>query len=270
MFTRTLGGRKYRSPARMARLAVISFSFFAFAAPAAHATLRVVNHNDPAGDPTLITYQITRSDGTAFPQFSLGDGINKSFGVRGGYSYVIQALPPAGWHVAAIECVGKGFAGEFTYDVPNGRVTTVHQDATHEQTCAFTNSNAAPATSGGQAGGGTSSVSPSVPSSEVSKVSLPKGPAVVRVRGGRGFATANVRLSRRSVVRCELLRGKRVLASKRVTHRAGTYPCTARLSSRTRHALRAQGLKKATLTLKVVVAAGKATHVFRYRVIVKF
>ena len=71
-------------------------------------------------------------------------------------------------------------------------------------------------------------------------------------------------------MRCQLLRGKRVLGTKRVRHRAGTYPCTVRLSSRTRHTFLAQGLKKTTLTLKVVVAAGKATHVFRYRVIVKF
>jgi hypothetical protein len=272
MLAHMLGGRTYRSSARMARLAVISFSFFALAAPAAHATLRVWNYNDPTGDPTPTNYQLIRvSDQFTFP-FTLGEGVDRSFGVAPKpdgtpESYVIQALPSTGWHVADIKCVGRGFPGEFTIDIPNGRVTAVHQDKTHEQTCTFTNSNAPPGSV--QAGSGTSGVSPSVPSSEISRVTLPKGPAVVHVSAGRGFATAKVRLSRRSVVRCQLMRGKRVLASKRVTHSAGTYPCTVRLGSRTRRALRAQGLKKTTLTLKVVVAADKATHVFRYRVIVK-
>jgi hypothetical protein len=264
-----LGGRTYRSLARMARLAVITFSFFALAAPAAHATLRVANYNDPTGDPTQITYRLTRSDGTVFPTFTLGDGINRSFGVATGFTYTLQMVSP-GWQAENIQCAGLS-QSDFTVDKVHNQVTMVHGTAPGqdvEQTCTFTNGRVS--STGGTGGGSPSSgVSPSVPASELPRVTLPRGPAVVHVSAGRGFATAKVRLSRRSVVRCQLMRGKRVLASKRVTHSAGTYPCTVRLSSRTRRALRAQGLKKTTLTLKVVVAAGKATHVFRYRVIVK-
>lgn len=267
MLTRTLGGRRYRSLARMARLAVISFSLFAFAAPAAHATMRVWNYNDPKGDSTQITYRLTRSDGTVFAPFTLGDGIDRSFGVATGFTYTLQALLPQGWQTEDITCVGLN-QSDFTIDKAHSQVTMVHGTAPGqdvEQTCTFTNGRV----SGTGGGPPSSGVSPPVPPSELPRVTLPTGPAVVHVAAGRGFATARVRLSRRSVVRCQLLRGKRVLATKQVTHRAGTYPCTVRLSSRTRRALRAQGLKKTTLTLKVVVAAGKATHVFRYRVIVK-
>lgn len=267
MLTRTFGGGGPRPPARIARLAVLSLTFFALAAPGAQATLRVVNHNDPAGDPTLMTYRLLKAPGTTpyVPDFTLADGADRSFGVIAG-TYTFQALLPSGWQVAAITCVGRGFAGEFTIDVANGRVTAIHQDKTHEQTCAFTNRRV-PA-SGGQTPP-SSAVSPSVPPSEVSKVTLPKGPALLRVRAGRAFVSATIRISRRSVIRCQLLRGTRVVGTARVVHKPGTYAVPVRLNPRSRRELRARGLKQTILTLKVVVVAGKATHVFRYRALVR-
>jgi hypothetical protein len=252
----------------MAPLAVVTFTLFVLTAPAAHATLRIWNYNDPSGDPTKITYRMTRSDGTVFPTFTLGDGIDRSFGVLTGYAYTVQALLPAGWQAETIKCLGLN-ESDFTIDKAHATVTLVHgtgPNQTIEQTCTFTNGRVP---SSGATGPASSGVAPTVPQSEVSRVTLPKGPAVVHVRAGRGFATANVRLTRRSVIRCQLLRGTRILGTKRVTHSAGTYPVTVALTSRARRSLRAQGLKKATLTLKVVVVAGKATHVFRYRVIVR-
>jgi hypothetical protein len=270
MLTGAPGGRLHRSPARIARLAVLCFTFFAVMAPGAHATLRVVNHNDPAGDPTLITYRLSTPERSPLvPDFTLGDGASTSFGVDPdiyGHTFIIQALPPTGWKVEAIQCLGSGFAGEFTYDLANGRVTTVHQDKSHEQTCSFTNGRVS------SSGGGSpppSGISPSVLPSEASKVSVPKGPALLRVRVGRGFASATVRITRRSVIRCQLLRGTRVVGSARVVHNAGTYVVRVALNPRSRRQLRARGLKQTTLTLKVVVVAGKATHVFRYRALVR-
>src|SRR5438034_712540 len=97
MLTGTLGGRVPRQPARIARLAVLCFTFFAVAAPSAHATLRVVNHNDPAGDPTLINYRLSSSTNPAvLVNFALHDGEDKSFGVLPG-TYTVQALLPSGW-----------------------------------------------------------------------------------------------------------------------------------------------------------------------------
>jgi len=264
MVTGAFGGRLLRSSDGIARLAVLSVTFFALAAPAAHATLRVANHNDPAGDPTLMTYRLLASGSPTpiVPDFALADGADRSFGVAAG-TYTFQALLPSGWQVAAIQCLGRGFPGEFTIDVPNGRVTAVHQDKTHEQTCAFTNRRVS------GSGGGGSGVAPSVPPSEVAKVVLPKGPALVRVRAGRGFASATVRITRRSVIRCQLLRGTHVVGTTRVTHSPGTYTVRVALTRSSLRALRGRGLKRTTLTLKVVVVAGKATHVFRYRALVR-
>jgi hypothetical protein len=260
-------GRSTRRSAGMMRLAVLSATMFALAAPSAHATLRVVNHNDPAGDPTLMGYRLLQppSPTPLVPDFQLADGASRSFGVTPG-TYTLQALPPAGWHVAAIQCVGRNHAGEFTIDVANGSVTAVHEDKTHEQTCTFTNSRVSTSPSVPP----PSAISPSVPPSEVSRVKLPTGPALLRVKVGRGFASATVRITRRSVIKCQLLRGTHVVGTSRVTHRPETYSVRVALSSRQMRLLRRAGLKRVVLTLKVVtVADNKATHVFRYRALVR-
>lgn len=266
MLTVTFGRSVHRLPIRIALPAVLSLAFFASAAPGAHATLRVANYNDPAGDPTLTTYRLLSSERpiASVPDFTLADGADRSFGPKPG-TYTFQALPPAGWQVAAIECVGRNFAGEFAIDVANGRVTAVHQGYTpepHEQTCTFTNRRVDSPPS--------SAVSPSVPASERSSVVLSRTPALLRVRGGRGFAAATVRITRRSQIRCQLLRrGTRVVGAARVVRRAGTHEVRVALKPRIRRRLRARGLERVTLTLRVVVADKKGKHVFRFRALVR-
>jgi hypothetical protein len=267
MLCSAFNGGMLRRSVRVARLAVLSAMLLAFAAPSAHATLRVVNHNDPAGDPTLITYRLLQPPSTTplVPDFQLADHADRSFGVGPG-TYVFQALLPDRWHVTDIQCVGRGFAGEFAIDIPNGRVTAVHQDKTHEQTCTFTNSRVASSSTSPPSSG----ISPSVPPSEAAKVKLPTGPALLRVKVGVGFAAATVRVTQRSVIRCQLLRGTRVVGTARVTHRPGTYSVRVDITRRQLRAMRHRGLKRITLTLKVVtVGANKATHVFRYRALVR-
>jgi hypothetical protein len=273
-----LGGRLHRRPVRIGTLTVSLLLLTGVAAPSAQATLRVINHNDPAGDPTLITYRLSTPERSPLlPDFQLPDEqcqlpkdaehCGTSFGVNPavyGTTYIIQALVPAGWRTEAIQCIG-GSPDQFTTDVANGRVTVVHQGTTSEQTCAFTNGRVS-GSGGGQASSG---VSPSIPASEASKVALPRGPALVGVRVGRGFALATVRITRRSVIRCQLLSGKTVVGTARVVRDAGTRTVRVTLRQATWRSLRARGLKRKTFTLKVTIAAGKATHVFRHRVLLK-
>ena len=280
----TLSGRLRRRPDRIGTLTVSILLLTAFAAPSAQATLRVINHNDPAGDPTLITYRLsTPQRSPLIPDFQLHDEqcqlpqdaehCGTSFGVDPtvyGSTYIIQALVPPGWKTEAIQCIGLGFPGEFTPDAANGRVTVLHQATSSEQTCAFTNGRVSGSGSGSGSGGQASSgVSPSIPASEASKVALPRGPALVGVGVGRGFAAATVRITRRSVIKCQLLSGKTVVGTARVVRDAGTRTVRVTLRQKTWRSLRGRGLKRKTFTLKVIVAAGKATHVFRHRVLVK-
>jgi hypothetical protein len=273
-----LGCQLHRGRGRIRTLTVSILVLTAVAAPSAQATLRVINHNDPAGDPTLITYRLsTPQRSPLVPDFQLRDEqcqlpqdaehCGTSFGVDPtvyGTTYIIQALVPPGWKTEAIQCIGVGVPGEFTSDVANGRVTVLHQAKSYEQTCAFTNGRVAGAT-----GQPSSGVSPSIPASEASKVALPRGPALVGVRVGRGFAAATVRITRRSVIRCELLSGQTVVGKARVVRDAGTRTVRVTLRQKTWRSLRARGLKRKTFTLKVTIVAGKATHVFRHRVLVK-
>jgi hypothetical protein len=272
------GGRLRRRMDRIGTLTVAILLLTAVAAPSAQATLRIINHNDPAGDPTLITYRLSTPERSPLiPDFQLPDEqcqlpkdashCGTSFGVDPtvyGTTYIVQALVPPGWRTEAIECIGQGFPGEFTKDVANGRVTLVHQNQSAEQTCAFTNGRIAG--SGGQASSG---VSPTVPVSEASKVTVPRGPALVGIRVGRGFAAATVRVTRRSVIKCQLLSGKKVVGTARVVRDAGTKTVRVTLRQKTWRSLRARGQKRKTFTLKVTIVAGKATHVFRHRVLVK-
>jgi hypothetical protein len=246
----------------------------------ASATLRVENHNDPAGDPAVTTYRITNGPAGTFPEnftFQLGDGDNTSFGPQPS-TYTIQAVPPAGWGVADIQCVGATPA-VFAIDVPNGRVAVNHS-ATAEDTCAFTNRRlgAGGGTVTGQAGGrpGAGSVvapgtgvAPSPAADELSKVTLPKRAALLRVQSGRRFATARLRLTRASIVRAQLLwRKTKVAGSVRLVRAAGTYNVKVQITSRMRRQMQRAGLKRAPLTLKVVVSprSGGAAQVFRFGV----
>jgi hypothetical protein len=268
MLTGTLGGRAHRSRPRVVCSAALALAFLTLTAPAAHATLRVWNENEPAGDPTLITYRLSTPERPQFgPDFKLGHHANTSFGVDStvyGTTYFIQALPPVGWRVKDIQCVVSS-GSSFTIDVPNGRVTLFHPVGA-EQTCTFTNSRLS--ASGGGASP-SSGISPTVPASELSKVAVPRGPALLGVRVGRGFATATVRLTRRSIVKAQLLWHGHVVGSARSTHNAGTPTLRVALKRSSWRALRARGLTRTTLTLRVVVVAGKATKVFRYRALVR-
>lgn len=267
MTTGAMDGRQRRRPGAMGALSVCVLAIMGAAAPAAHATLRVINHNEPAGDPTKIAYRLSSAtEAQVVPDFLLVDGEYKSFGVQPN-TYTVQALVPTGWQVGDIQCVGPSPA-DFAVDVPNGRVTMVHGSANVEQTCSFTNRRV-PASGGAPPAPG-SGVAPSVPGSEASKVVVPKKPALLRVRSGRRYASATVRITRRSVIKAQLLSGKRVVGTTRVTHRAGTYVVRVNVAHRQLARLRAGGRTRATLTLKVVVvAANKTTSVFRFRAIVR-
>jgi hypothetical protein len=239
-------------------LAVVSFA--ATAAPAA-ATVEVHSHNDPAGDPTAIGYHLERPAPLTPVDFTLHDGEYKGFGPFEG-TVVIQALVPTGWEVADIQCTGPNPA-EFTFDVPNGRVTMQH-GASEDQICSFTNRRKS--ASGGSSSGVTPA--PSKPATGPSLVA-PRGPALLGVKTRRGFAAATIRITRRSVIKTQLWRGKRVVGTSRIVRKAGVYDVTVSIDPRVRRALRHEGRKRVQLTLRVVVVPEHAlTRVFRYRVLV--
>lgn len=265
-----LDGRLPRRPGRIGALAVSILLLMAVAAPAANATLRIENHTDPAGDPTVMTYNVTRADQTwTSGDFNL-DAIAwyRSFGQPGGtvaapVPYVVQAKLPSGWQVADIECLGAGRPGEFNVDVANGRVTMNHVDG-DEQTCAFTNRRIS--ASGSGSGGG---ITPSLPPAQLAKVALPNRPALLRVTTARRSATATVRVVRRSTIKGQLLWKGHVVGTARVVHKAGTYPFKVTLSKSGLRLLQRHHVKKATLTLRVVVVAGKTTKVFKIGALVR-
>ncbi|MEA2228369.1 MAG: hypothetical protein QOF04_1999 [Solirubrobacteraceae bacterium] len=266
---------------RVMLLTAVTLTCLAATAPVAGATMRIISHNDPAGDPTLIPYHFEKAFGGNPPDFSLRDGQEMDFGGPVG-TYVAEARPPAGWTVANIDCVGP--RPDFAVDLANGRVTINRVNhLTDEQTCAFTVRKAATAAgtpAPGAAPGTPAAPSTSQPSSGVAAappaqelpfVVLPPGPALVRVKGGLRAATATVRLSARSVVRATLLEpGGLVVGTARVVRPAGSQDVRVALSRRGRRLLARSGQKRATLTLRVVVVeTGKAPRVFRFRVLVR-
>jgi hypothetical protein len=260
-------GRR-RGPRRRlaASLAVAAISAGALAGEAG-ATVQVTNQNDPAGDRTVIGYRLTPPAGPPI-DFSLRDGESRGFGPFDG-PVVVEALLPAGWGAEDIQCVGfnpvnsgSPTAKAFTIDRAGGRVTMQHAPD-DEQFCAFTNGRAS------SSGGGSPGVSPTPPPQVAPGAVLPKRPALLAVKARRGYAVATVRITRHSVIGSRLLRHGRVIGSSRVARDAGIYDVTVSIPPGTRRKLRRQGLDRATLTLRcVVVADNKATHVFRYRVIV--
>jgi ribosomal protein L31E len=235
-------------------------SFAATAAPAG-ATVDITNHNDPAGDPTVIAYRLQPPAPMAPVDFALHDGEYKGFGPFEG-TVVAQALVPAGWEVAGIQCVGPDPAA-FAIDVPNGRVTMTH-GINDEQYCSFTNRRLS------ASGGASSSVTPTPPPGAVATQLLARGPALLGAKSGRGFAAATIRITRRSVIKTQLWRGSRVVGTSRVVRKAGVYDVTVSIDPSVKRALRRQGRKEVQLTLRVVVVPlHGVTRVFRYRVLVR-
>ena len=231
---------------------LLSVSLLAMAAPAS-ATVEIHNHNDPAGDPTVIGYRLEPPAPAAPVDFALRDGEYKGFGPFEGV-VVAQALLPPGWQVADIQCTGPNPAA-FTIDVPNGRVTMTH-GVSDDQICSFTNRRLS------GSGGSSSSVTPAP--------SVPRGPALLGAKAGRGFAAATVRITRRSVIKTQLWRGSRVVGTSRVVRNAGVYDVTVSIDPSVKRALRHEGRKRVLLTLRVVVVpVHGVTRAFRYRVLVR-
>ena len=131
-------------------VAFLVLGFTGASASQAWATLEIQSYNDPAGDPTPMSYMLLTagqpSPGVSPNPFVLSEGERKSFGPLQG-SYTWKGLPPAGWKVAAINCqrvsptTGAPQAprpGEFVVDLANGQVTVDHRTG-EDQFCAFTN-----------------------------------------------------------------------------------------------------------------------------------
>lgn len=260
---------------KVALVALLVVAFMGATASQAWATLEIQSNNDPAGDPTVQSYALLNSDGSlrgglVKNPFPLTAGERKSFGPPAG-TYIWKAHPAAGWKVAAISCQNvdpvsgaprPARAGEFTVDVANGQVTIVHA-ANEDQYCAFTNQKIAAASGAGSNTG----VSPTLPG--VASAAL-KGPALLKVTRGLRFATARVRISRQSIIKAQLLKGKKVVGTARITRNAGTHDIKVTLAKKYRQSYLRQGLKRVTLTLKVVVVgSNRSTKVFRYGVVVR-
>jgi hypothetical protein len=238
----------------------------------ASATLRVENFNDPVGDQTVMSYSI--SGGTlpapivfTLPEGEGGHANERSFGPPGG-TYVIQSTPAAGWRVADIQCFSNAPATAFGVDIANARVTVNHSGAA-DDTCAFTNRRIGAAASG-SAGASAPGIAPTPPASETAGVALPRAAAVLRVTTGRRFASARVRVSRRSIIKGQLLRGTRVVGTARLVRSAGTYSVRVNIKASERRRL-ARLRQPVRLTLRVSVSpvGGKATRVFRFGVRVR-
>jgi hypothetical protein len=246
-------------------VAVLAVAFTAAGATNASATFRIEQHTEPAGDTTAFHYAETDPRQATPIEFDLRNGEHKDFGPYDGVA-TAQVVVPAGWRVVDIQCVSAhpGAPATFTVDVPNGRVTADHR-LIGEDSCAFTLSRIPATTSGAT----TPGVAPTPPLDFPNAV-VPRRPAVVGVRTTRGAVSASVRITRRSVIRAQLLRGRRVVGTARIVRNAGTYEVVVRLTKSARAQFRRQGLSRVTLTLRVVVAPrnGK-TFVFRQRAVVR-
>jgi hypothetical protein len=263
---------------RILLVAVLVLAFTGAMAPSAWATLEIQSYNDPAGDPTVMTYRLLKGDGQpaggGVPDpFPLIPAERKSFGPPAG-TFIWKALPPAGWKVSAIACqrVTPGTnvpqpprPGEFQVDLANSQVTIDH-GKDEDQYCAFTNQRISGSGSAGGGGGSSSGVSPTLPGSTPGSL----GTALLKVTPGKRFAQASIRISRQSVINAQLLKGKKVVGKTRVTRKAGTHTIKVFLAKKYRQSYQRQGLKRVTLTLKVVVVgSNKAVKVFRFGVVVR-
>ncbi|HEX7300616.1 MAG TPA: hypothetical protein VF257_16580 [Solirubrobacteraceae bacterium] len=262
-------------------MALLVLAFMGATASQAWATLEIQSYNDPAGDDTVMSYRLLKGDGNpaggGVPDpFNLLPTERRSFGPPPG-TYAWKALPPAGWKVAAIACQRvdptTGVAqpsrpGEFTIDVANGQVNIDHRQD-EDQYCAFTNqriSGSGTSSGGGSGQGASSGVSPTLPGGAPGSLA----PALLKVTPGLRFAKATIRITRKSLIKAQLLKGNRVVGSLRVTHRAGTHVVKVSLTRKARRSFQRQGLKRVTLTLRiVVVGSNRATKVLRFGVVVR-
>jgi hypothetical protein len=265
--TSSFGGCAARR--RSALLALLLPILIGVTATNAGATMRIVNHNDPAGDPAAIAYTFSSPTFSPPRTFVLGDGENITFGGFPG-PYTAQALPPVGWTVGDIQCVGPRGPQDFTVDVPNGRVTIVHVDPVNDnQTCAFTLRRRAAGGAGAAAAPAGPGVAPSPPAAELPALPAPRTAALLGVTPKRGFAIALLRLVKRSIVKAQLVQAGRVVATRRLVLAAGTHSLRVTVPSKVRRQVRRQGRNRTTVTLRIVVVERPgATHVFTYRALV--
>jgi hypothetical protein len=256
----SVAGRRGASMPRSVLLALLVLILVAATAAEARATVDVTNHNDPAGDPTVIAYRLTPPPPNAPIDFVLHDGEYQGFGKWGG-TVVVQVLLPADWEVEDIQCSGTTPQSAFAIDKANGSVTINH-GADDEQYCSFTNRRKS------AAGGASSGVSPSPPPN-LAGIAIPDKPALLHVKAGRRYADATIRITRRSVIKSQLLWRGHVVGTAREVRKPGTYDVTVSIRPSTARRFLHQGRKRVTLTLRVVVVASRRpAHVFRYRVVV--
>jgi hypothetical protein len=264
--------KHHRSP-RLFLLTGLVVVFMAAMAAKASATIEVQNYNDPAGDPTAFTYQLTAAtDPTrVLASDDLGDGAKVSFGPNPavyGPTYTLHAVLPAGWQTVAIQCVNKPGSATFTPDLANSSVTISPHKVGEDHYCAFTNRKVSGP--GAVTGGGTTpGVTPTTPGGGASTTS--KAPVLLRIRAGTHFAKATVRIGRPSTIRAQLRwKGKLVGTARVKKTKAGTYTVKVTLAKKWVRTFKRQGRKKVTLNLKVtVVGDNKATKVFTSGVIVR-
>src|SRR4029079_10029678 len=104
-FEGTAGARRSGARQRGIIVALLTVAFMAAGAANAAATMRIEQHTDPAGDPTLFHYIETDPRPPHVPiEFDLRDGEHKDFGPFAGVG-TAQAVVPAGWRVVDIQCV---------------------------------------------------------------------------------------------------------------------------------------------------------------------
>jgi hypothetical protein len=263
----TLPDHRRDTRLRLALVAVLVVAFIAAMAAEAGATVRFEHHTNPAGEPTLFTYNLLRADESVknTTQLDARDW-NTSFGPVPG-RYILQAAPPAGWRVVAIRCTTttdadptETQAGIVGVDVTNARVTIDHVAGLH-QVCAFTNARVG---ASGTASAGGSGVAPTPVTGVAGANAASPGRTVVsRVIGGRRSATAVVRLARSAVMRATLLNGRRVVGTRRLVRPAGEHQLKVNIPRKELRRLRAGGRTRATLRMRVVLAEqGGATRVF--------
>jgi hypothetical protein len=257
----SVASRRHGVLSRGALLALLVAILLAVTATEAGATVDVTNHNDPAGDPTPIAYRLFPPPPAAPVDFTLHDGEYQGFGPFEGI-VVVQVLLPAGWQVEDIQCSGTTPQSAFAIDKTNGKVTINHGIA-DEQFCSFTNRlTTVP-------GGGSSGVTPAPPPNLAASIAIPDKPALLHVKAGRRYADATIRITRRSVIKSQLLWRGHVVGTAREVRKPGTYDVTVSIRPSTARRFRRQGRKRVTLTLRVVVVASRRpAHVFRYRVVV--
>jgi hypothetical protein len=269
--------RNRSSRHRLLLLGLLIVAFMAATTADASATLEIQNDNDPTGDPTAITYRLTSAAvGQLIPDFSLVDGASRSFGpdpAKYGNLYIFQAIPPAGWRVESVVCkridpVTRAELatrpGEFTVNLAAGTVTIDHLP-NEDQYCTFTNSRVP--TSGSSTAPSTG-VAPTPPGGAGRLLST--SAVLLRITRGRRFAAATIRISRRSVIRAQLLRGKHIVGSTKVTRAAGTRTVKVSLTRGAARGLTRQGRKQVALTLRIVVVGSNGVvDVIRHGVIVR-